>query len=395
MGRRFPLLLLALGAAARAAAQEPMLVVQRQPAVPVVALRVSLVADDPPGYAGAGHLLQHLHEPVLRERLRRFGGELLYERNADAVVTTLIGPAAELPALAEVVRTLLSPPAADRIALVRTVRTLRKEALAEWEVAQARVRAELRNRLLPAQLPTAGRPSQLERFEAIDPAALWAGLYRPDRVAIVAVGDVTLEALAQALGSLPAPPVAELPPAGPDTVPVPAAADVQATRAWFGWGIRADDAGPATLAVLGRLLHQGLRRRLPPEASVEVDHWWTHHGMALVAVVAAPDSLAARVRWVLADPWAVVPAQPNEATVRAAATRLRRQILFAARRPETMAEFLGRFVDRGSDPEAAQRFYDALARVDAAAVARVRARLRAEPSARVEIPPQTLPRRSP
>lgn len=395
MGPRLLLAGLLTCAAAPAAAQAPLLVVQHQPAVPVVALRVAVVADDPPGYAGAGHLLQHLHEPALRERLRRIGGELLYERNADAIVTTVIGPAAELPTLAETVRALLTPPAADRIALVRAVRTLREEALAEWEVAASRVRAELRNRLLPAQLPAAGLAAQLDRFEAVDPAALWGALYRPERVAVVAVGDVTLEALRQALATLPPPPTAALPPAGPDTVPVAPAAEVQATQAWFGWGVRADGANPATLAVLARLLEDGLRRRLPRGASLAVDHWWTHLGQALVAVVAVPDSLAPRTRRLLADPWAALPAQPASATVRAAATRLRRQILFAARRPETMAEFLGRFVDRGDDPDAAQRFYDTLARVDAAAIARLRTRLAAEPPARVEIPPQRLPRRSP
>src|SRR4051812_32837233 len=45
----------------RPAAQEgpAVVVVHHQPAIPVVALRLSLLADDPEGYAGAGHLLQH------------------------------------------------------------------------------------------------------------------------------------------------------------------------------------------------------------------------------------------------------------------------------------------------------------------------------------------------
>jgi predicted Zn-dependent peptidase len=50
------------------------LVVHRQPALPVVALRLSIVANDPPGYAGAGHMMQHLLFPALQDRVHRVGG---------------------------------------------------------------------------------------------------------------------------------------------------------------------------------------------------------------------------------------------------------------------------------------------------------------------------------
>jgi hypothetical protein len=61
---------------AAAAQAAPAVVVLREPAVPVAALRLSLVADDPAGYAGAGHLVQHLHLAALEERVARVGGRV-------------------------------------------------------------------------------------------------------------------------------------------------------------------------------------------------------------------------------------------------------------------------------------------------------------------------------
>mgnify|MGYP006146791671 CR=1 FL=1 len=66
---------------------EPAIVVLRQPALPIVALRLSLLADDPPGYAGAGHLIQHLLLPRLEERIARVGGRVQAVRTSDGWVT--------------------------------------------------------------------------------------------------------------------------------------------------------------------------------------------------------------------------------------------------------------------------------------------------------------------
>ena len=57
-------------------ARDISIVVHRQPAVPIVALRVSLLADDPPGYAGAGHKLQHVLLPGMQQRAARVGARV-------------------------------------------------------------------------------------------------------------------------------------------------------------------------------------------------------------------------------------------------------------------------------------------------------------------------------
>src|SRR5688500_538875 len=109
------------------AAAEPAVVVLRQPALPIVALRLSLLADDPPGYAGAGHLMQHLHLDRLEERVRRVGGRVQAVRTADAVIYTVVGPAVELDYLAESLRGALAPPPAVNADLLPALAALAQE----------------------------------------------------------------------------------------------------------------------------------------------------------------------------------------------------------------------------------------------------------------------------
>src|SRR5688500_11473477 len=103
---------------------EPAVVVLRQPALPIVALRLSLLADDPPGYAGAGHLMQHLLLPRLEERVARVGGRVQAVRTSDAVVYTVVGPAGELGYLAETLNAVLRPPAPGTAEMLAAVAAL-------------------------------------------------------------------------------------------------------------------------------------------------------------------------------------------------------------------------------------------------------------------------------
>src|SRR5690606_33261449 len=89
---------------------EPLVVVHRQPAIPLVSLRLSLLVDDPPGLAGAGHLVQHLHHERLRSRARTVGGQVRMERSSDAIIYTVTGPAAELDYLVGLLKETLTVP---------------------------------------------------------------------------------------------------------------------------------------------------------------------------------------------------------------------------------------------------------------------------------------------
>lgn len=376
------------------AAVAGLVAVHRQPAIPIVALRLSLLADDPPGYAGAGHLLQHLLLPGLRDQVRRVGGEIQVTRGADAVVFTLVGPAGELDYLAGILRSALRPPPFTESQVLAAQRELRDERNAEWETAAGHVRALLRARLFPEELSPAGTPAAAERFTPEVVRTLWAQMYRPERVAVVAVGDVQVPQVRDAFSRLPGPPEAGYAEALADTVPASPPESPEATRGWIGLGYSAADVDPAALTVAARLLRDHLRDRLPA-ASVEVEQWWTRQGQALAVVVAAPPSGQAAARRAVGASLASLGDALDAARTRDAAAGVRRDMLFYARRPERMADVVGQFIDRAGDAGAAQRFYADVERVDEDAVRAVLAQLADRTPAAVDIPPQKIPNRTP
>jgi predicted Zn-dependent peptidase len=370
----------------------PAITVHTQPALPVVALRMSIVAADPPGYAGAGHLFQHLLLPSLEEQAARVGGRVQAIRGTDAIVYTVIGPASELDYLAGILRSALRvPTGAAGATMLQSLSALAGERGSERETAPSYVRAALRSQLFPGDLPAAGTDDAAARLQAADLAAVWGEIYAPDRVSIVAVGDVSLGAVERAFRSLPAPPASgQLSSDVADTLPALAADTPQATRGWIGTAWRADSANPAALSVTARLLRSSLRRRMT-RSSVEVEHWWTHQGQALALVVATPDSLVPAARRTVAGALTMLGSAVSDEAVRAAAASVRREMLFYSRTPERMAELLGEFADRGGGRDAAQAYYAALGAVTEDDVRRVLEQLAAAEPGTVYVAPQRIP----
>ena len=370
------------------AAAEPAVVVLRQPALPIVALRLSVLADDPPGYAGAGHLMQHLLLPRLEERMARVGGRVQAVRTSDAVVYTVVGPAGELPYLAETLGMVLRAPRPGTAEMLAAAAALAQERGAEREIAPQYVRAALRARLFPEDLPAAGTEPALTRLNTARLDDVWAAMYRPDRVAIVAVGDVEIAGVRRAFRDVPAAAGDAVAPLA-DTVRAFAADTPQATRGWFGRAWSAAEADPAALTVTARLLRNHLRRRMTRSA-VDVEHWWTHHGQAMALVVATADSLVPVARRTVEGSLTALRGTLDEALVRDAAAGVRREMLFFARTPERMADVLGAFADRGEEAGAAQRFYAAVAEVTVDDVRAVLDLLAETQPAAVEVAPQRL-----
>jgi predicted Zn-dependent peptidase len=366
-------------------------IVHRQPAIPIAALRMSLQVNDPPGYAGAGHLFQRLQLPRLRDQVSRVGGRVQIERNSDAIVYTVIGPAAELEFLAATLRSALVPPTVSEGEMETALRGLTEARLAEWETAANHVRSQLRSRIFPADLSAAGTDASATRLEIPALRALWGELYRPERVQLVAAGDVSLEAVRAIFGELPAPPRERLRRTYTDTVAPTRLAPAEATRGWLGLGYSAPDADPAALTVVARLLGEVMRARLPT-AQVHAEHWWTHHGQALAVVIASPEAQLATARRAIGTALTALQQDLTEQRVSSAATAIRREMLFYARTPERMAAVVGSFADRDGDPSASQRFYADLERVRLEDVRQVVEQLAARTPARVDIPPQALRR---
>lgn len=372
-----------------AAVDQPAVVVLRQPALPIVALRLSLLADDPPGYAGAGHLMQHLLLPSLEERVARVGGRVQAVRTSDAVVYTVVGPASELDYLAQTLRGVLRAPTPGTGELLQALAAVGGERSAEREIAPQYVRSALRARLFPDDLPAAGTEASLARLNTARLGDLWGSMYRPDRVAIVAVGDVEVEGVRRAFRDVPDAAGGSAAPLA-DTVRAFAADTPQATRGWIARGWNASNEDPATLTVTARLLRNHLRRRMT-RSQVDVEHWWTHHGQALALVVATPDSLVATARRTAEGSLTALRDNLDETLVRDAAAGVRREMLFFSRTPERMADVVGAFADRGEGADAAQRFYAAVDAVTEADVRALLERLVEAEAVVVEVAPQRLP----
>jgi predicted Zn-dependent peptidase len=368
---------------------EPAVVVLRQPALPIVALRLSLLADDPPGYAGAGHLMQHLLLPSLEERVGRVGGRVQAVRTSDAVIYTVVGPAQELEYLAQTLQSVLRAPTPGTAETLQALAAVGSERTAEREIAPQYVRAALRARLFPDDLPAAGTEASLRRLNTARLGEVWNAMYRPERVAIVAVGDVEVAGVRRAFRDVPAAGGASAPRLA-DTVRAFAADTPQATRGWIGRAWSAGTEDPAALTVTSRLLRNHLRRRMT-RSQVDVEHWWTHDGQALALVVATPDSLVAAARRTSEGALTSLRDNLDEALVRAAAASVRREMLLFARTPERMADVLGAFADRGEGPDAPQRFFAAVDAVTLADVRAVLERLLQAESVLVEVAPQRIP----
>ena len=221
--------------AAAAAQDAPAITVHRQPALPTVALRLSIVADDPPGYAGAGHFFQHLLLPALQDQAARVGGRVQAIRGSDAIVYTVVGPASELDYLAGILRSALRAPTPRTEDLLSSRGALAGERAAERETAPQYVRAALRARLFPGDLPAAGTDDAAARLSTARLDEVWGEIYRPERVSIVAVGDVELDAVRRAFRSLPPAPSRAPESLPEDTVPSLEADTPQATRSVSEW----------------------------------------------------------------------------------------------------------------------------------------------------------------
>lgn len=370
-------------------ADQPAVVVLRQPALPIVALRLSLLADDPPGYAGAGHMMQHLVLPSLEERVARVGGRVQAVRTSDAVVYTVVGPASELDYLAQTLRGVLRAPAPGTAETLQALAALGSERAAEREIAPQYVRSALRARLFPRDLPAAGTEASLARLNTARLAEVWGAMYRPERVAIVAVGDVQVDGVRRAFSDVPAAAGGSLPSLA-DTIRAFAADTPQATRAWIGRAWSASDEDPATLTVTARLLRNHLRRRMT-RSQVDVEHWWTHHGQALALVVATPDSLVAAARRTSEGSLMALRDALAEGLVRDAAASVRREMLLFSRTPERMADVVGAFADRGEGADAAQRFFAAVDAVTEDDVRALLERMLEGDAVLVEVPAQRIP----
>jgi hypothetical protein len=158
------------------------------------------------------------------------------------------------------------------------------------------VRSVLRLGLFPSDISAAGtEPSAARLAEGDAWRRAWLQMYSPDRVSITAVGDVWLEQVSQAFGTLPAASPPRALPELRDTVSTVPLAPAEATRAWLGAGYSGGEFDPAVLSVATRIVADRLPARIPT-GTVRAEHWWTHHGQALALIATFPGNQLAEAQ---------------------------------------------------------------------------------------------------
>lgn len=342
----------------------PRVVYRAMAEPPLVALRLSVPVEEPPGWRGAARTLQELARSALEAEARRIGARLELGYEAGHATYEVVGPRESYEAMVVLLRRAVARPAPTQGGLLEAARLrVEREVLAALEIPARRVRVALESALfsgsahsIDAILPDRPGVAELEWF--------WRRNYIPERMAVVVVGAVPLETALPELRDWPAPPPAGTAPgamaAGGRQAPPP-----EAVAAWAAIGWSAADEEPAVLAVAAalvraRLGESGLRR-----ATAEL--WWGPDRLGLIATGSAlPGSgsdgpPAQRLRLAVAD-------AADRATPDAVATARRsiaNGLLLEARTPQGLAGVVGRFLDRTGDPHGASEFLDALVRVDA------------------------------
>ena len=370
----------------------PLVVVREQPESRLVAIRVSVELHEPAGQAA--RVLAEVVRPRLESGAAELGARAAVELAPSHLVFRVVGPAREVGRLAALLRRGLAVPAGTTATALDAARIQAEaRAAAELDTPGPLLRSLLRDALFSG-LAGARGADDFAPLSAEGLAAWWAATARPSGVAVTVAGGVEAARVAAEFEGWPAGEAARdrergpLRPGRQRASPPPPQVVYRAA----GVGYRAHRVDPAVLAVTAALLERRLARSGIPGATAEL--WWHGEDRALVLLAseraAAPrqdgqgdTSLRERLEAAvaaLADP-------PAAAEVLRVRRRLVRDILFAARTAEGMAEVLGQMLDRTGEPMAAHRFLAALQRVDARAVAAaLRALDRAQPQA-VEVAP--------
>lgn len=348
----------------------PRIVLVRAPGSPAAAIRLSIPVTEGEADAGAARLLQHLALLRLRGRAAALGIDIQAERTADAVVFSVRGAAPAFEDLAWLLRDAIAKPDADGTQLEQARAALLAEIARAEEAPADALDAELFRRLAPSVPPLWGTRRSVAGLTSARLEAFWRRAFRRDRVTLVVVAPVGLEAVLAALAEAGAPATdaaaAVTPPTGPfarDRGSRP-----ETLRVWYGIAYWTGGAPHAVAATAARLLADALAAEPAVEAP-RVELWQVQGAAALVARgTAYPREAPAMIRALAGLP-ARVRGNLSPERVRAAAQAVRRDLLLAARTPWGLADVLGRSRDATGDAFSAAHTVAALDRVDAAAVA--------------------------
>jgi len=376
----------------------PLVVVREQPESRLVALRLAVRVDEPRGMEGAARVVVELARPQLEAAAAALGGRASVDRTATHAVFRLVGPADEFERLAAAIRRAAAGPTdaeagSGALAAARVV--AQAQAAAELDTPEPLLRTKLREALFPELGVASGRGVDLAGLTADRLARWWGATATASRAAVVVAGGVEAARVAAAFEDWPVRAsrggrVSTVARRGGEQAAAPRPPAPQVVTPWLGLGYPASRLDPAALAVAAALLNEEFGRAGLAGASAEV--WWSERRRALVLIASELPTRnggagAGSVRDRLERALAAAAGRADGAAVARARRRAVRDVLFAARSAEGLAEVLGTMLDRTGEPEAALQFVAALERVDAHDVASVLRALRGARPEVVEVAP--------
>lgn len=345
---------------------EPTIVFRELNEPGLVAIRLSIRAEDPPGLEGAGRVLQLLSRDHLLAEAEALGAKLEVSRSPSHLIYSIVGPSGQFPGMAGIIRRATERPALSPQGLAVARALANREAAADMETPDRLVRRRLQSALFPLLRPPSGEAETIAALEADDLEWYWARSFRPEAFVLVIVGRADPETVFSTFRRWPDPPNA---PRAPPRVPIPGLRSgttlPEVIHPWAGVGYVVTNADPVVLTVAAALIDERLATLGLSAAHSEI--WWGADRLGLTLVGGAgngqADGANVRISELLeaAIPAALTGATPTRIlTIRRS---LYGKMLLRGRSPDGLAELIGELADRTGDPTGIESFLARLATI--------------------------------
>lgn len=366
----------------------PTVVLRRNAALPLVAIRLSFPVDDG-DLPGATRVLVELGRQAMGGGAAAFGGRVSAERLPGFAVFSVVGPARSFDAMVALLRRAVGEPSFDADGLASARAAAAREVGSMLERPETRTRALLRERLF---LDSAGIEPGIPAVDSLTPDRLrhvWSAQFRLERMRAVVVGDLPTPVIRAAFSHWRHRTIPGTVGGGIGAGPRP---EPQVLFPWAGIGYRVQESAVAAVAT------ELVRRKAVGSALRDgtAELWWQRGGTGLVVLGAARDGTAlddttdageARLRTYLRQQIEAALSSATPSAVAAAARTVRVQLLMAARTAAGAAEVMGRFMDASGRDDAAAELLAQLPEVTAGDVRALLRRLVADTPAFVEVRP--------
>lgn len=340
----------------------PLIAVVETPGAGIAVARVTVSLREGPAEAGYAKVLERLALERMEGAARSMGARVDASRTPWGVTYTAVGAEADFEHLAWILRRAVDRPDPDGVQFERTRSEVRTEVDRLRETAHGALLSWLRDRTFPTLPPLEGTGPSLDSLTLNRLQAFWDRTHQKSAMRVVVAGELPPEAIQVAFAGVGAPESRRAPPPDDDAAGFQEP-DPEVLRSWYGEARLAGRSGDPRPAVVARLAAELLSQESDGyETWVEL--WEMEEWKVLVLTGAAYSSAAQRMRRRLSSVVPSLESSVTEEEVERVRGRIRLETLRTARTPWGLVALVGRHLDATGDPNAAQRFLEALDDVD-------------------------------